>query len=251
MNLDVNAGGTVNNTVLTRFYDAPPLNRREILRYAGCSEVPDKEILAVLDECLEEIRDRLSYKVCYSEFLLKYSCKNNESLSKNNDIDMSIDLGFAEVHSKALAYNLRGCRSIILFAATIGIEIDRLIAKYSRISAVKALFFQAIGAERIESLCDAFCKEMRAEAEMKGLFLRPRFSPGYGDLSLALQKDIFAVLDCPRKIGITLNESLLMSPSKSVTAIIGVCDEKPECADNENKCESCTKQDCTYRREEK
>ena len=73
MNLDVNAGGTVNNTVLTRFYDAPPLNRREILRYAGCSEVPDKEILAVLDECLEEIRDRLSYKVCYSEFLLKYS----------------------------------------------------------------------------------------------------------------------------------------------------------------------------------
>ena len=91
MNLDVNAGGTVNNTVLTRFYDAPPLNRREILRYAGCSEVPDKEILAVLDECLEEIRGRLSYKVCYSEFLLKYSCKNNESLSKNNDIDMSID----------------------------------------------------------------------------------------------------------------------------------------------------------------
>ena len=81
--------------------------------------------------------------------------------------------------------------------------------------------------------------------------IRDRFSPGYGDLSLALQKDIFAVLDCPRKIGITLNESLLMSPSKSVTAIIGVCDEKPECADNENKCESCTKQDCAYRREEK
>ena len=135
---------------------------------------------------------------------------------------MSIDLGFAEVHSKALAYNLRGCRSIILFAATIGIEIDRLIAKYSRISAVKALFFQAIGAERIESLCDAFCKEMRAEAEMKGLFLRPRFSPGYGDLPIAEQPKFFALLDMTRRIGVSLTPTTIMVPRKSVTAIMGI-----------------------------
>lgn len=54
------------------------------------------------------------------------------------------------------------------------------------------------------------------------MYTRPRFSPGYGDLPINMQKDIFAALDCPRKIGLSLNESLLMSPSKSVTAIIGV-----------------------------
>lgn len=55
--------------------------------------------------------------------------------------------------------------------------------------------------------------------------LKPRFSAGYGDLPLEVQKDIFRVLDCPRKIGLTLNDSLLMSPTKSVTAIVGIEDE--------------------------
>ena len=74
--------------------------------------------------------------------------------------------------------------------------------------------------------------------------LRPRFSPGYGDLPLELQKDVFRVLDCPRKIGLSLNESLLMSPSKSVTAIIGIGKGDVEA---ENKCSACEKTDCAYR----
>ena len=82
--------------------------------------------------------------------------------------------------------------------------------------------FQALGAERIESLCDTFCNDMNNEL---GVRLKPRFSAGYGDLPLEVQKDIFRVLDCPRKIGLTLNDSLLMSPTKSVTAIVGIEDE--------------------------
>ena len=121
-----------------------------------------------------------------------------------------------------------------------GLEIDRLIRRYTSLSPAKALFFQAIGAERIESLCDAFCEELKKD----GLQLRPRFSPGYGDLPMELQKDIFRVLDCPRKIGLALNESLLMSPSKSVTAIIGIGEGTEEA---DNKCSACEKSDCAYR----
>ena len=62
----------------------------------------------------------------------------------------------------------------------------------------------------------------RFKAEYRGLPLSARFSAGYGDVPLELQRDIFALLDCPRRIGLTLNESLLMSPSKSVTAIVGI-----------------------------
>ena len=105
---------------------------------------------------------------------------------------------------------------------------------------------QAIGAERIEALCDVFCEKIRLDAESAGLFPRPRFSPGYGDFPLELQKDIFRVLDCSRKIGLTLNESLLMSPSKSVTAVIGL----GPCAgtDHPIRCGACGKTDCIYRR---
>ena len=79
-----------------------------------------------------------------------------------------------------------------------------------------------------------------------GLHPVPRFSPGYGDFPLEAQKDIFRTLDCSRKIGLTLNESLLMSPSKSVTAIVGLS----PCAGPEpkNRCSQCGKTDCMYRR---
>ena len=76
---------------------------------------------------------------------------------------------------------------------------------------------QAIGTERVEALCDAFQAEIAA-AETS---IAPRFSPGYGDFPLDCQKDIFAVLDCG-SIGLTLNSNLFMTPSKSVTAVIGV-----------------------------
>ena len=109
----------------------------------------------------------------------------------------------------------------IIFAATVGLAPDRLVARNLVSSPTRALVFDAIGAERIESLCDAFCEDIKAKIgnEKK---LRPRFSAGYGDLDIEVQRDIFRLLDCPKNIGLTLTESLLMTPSKSVTAIIGI-----------------------------
>ena len=109
-----------------------------------------------------------------------------------------------------------------MFAATVGLELDRLIARHSRLSPARALALQAYGAERIESLCDAFLRNVQSECASEGITLRPRFSPGYGDLPLSFQRTLFETLDCARKIGLTLNESLLMSPTKSVTAIVGL-----------------------------
>ena len=103
--------------------------------------------------------------------------------------------------------------------ATVGIALDRLIAKYSRISPAKALLLQALGAERIEALCDTFCDDIQKAHKIA---LKPRFSAGYGDLPLDTQNSIFGLLNLPKNIGLTLNDSMLMSPSKSVTAFIGI-----------------------------
>ena len=174
-------------------------NLKEISRYAGSLE-DEKLILS----CLEEVSNKLVYKVCYR----KFSLKTNGS---------TLDMDFAQVTSADLAKTLQNCDGIILFAATVGIEIDRLIFKYGKISPLKALVFQAIGAERIEWLCNQFCKDLAKDENVT-----PRFSPGYGDLPLEVQKDIFSALNCEKNIGLTLNDSMLMSPTKSVTAFVGI-----------------------------
>lgn len=218
----------MNSIILSKTYTQPSFCEKEILRYAGCKET-DIEVLALMQACLKEVQDKLTYKVCYREL----------PITIDGDI---CDFEFFQFQSGNLAGNLRNCKRVVLFAATIGVEIDRLIARYGRISPAKGLMFQAIGAERIEALCDAFCKDIALETGMK---LQPRFSPGYGDLPLTVQKDIFAVLDCGKRIGLSLNDSLLMSPSKSVTAFVGLLDgESPKTI---NKCSACNKKDCAFR----
>lgn len=216
------------NTIFTKIFDAPPFDKKEILRYAGTKE-STPEITELIESCIEEAKDKLSYKVCYGHFPV--SVKGNMA-----------DLSFMETESESLAKNLARCRSIILFGATMGIEIDRLISRYGRISPSRALVFQAIGAERIESLCDEFTRFIQKEY---GTTV-PRFSPGYGDLSLEVQKDFFRILEPSKRIGLTLNESMLMTPTKSVTAIIGITDVS--CEEPNHNCKDCNKTDCMYRR---
>lgn len=217
----------MNSVILSKAYQEPPFCEREILRYAGCKEA-DSAISALLSECIKEVRDKLTYKVCYREL----------PLMVDGDV---CDFNVFKLQSEKLALNLKDCKSVILFAATVGVDIDRLIAKYGRISPSKALMLQAIGAERIEALCDKFCADTSREMNVA---LRPRFSPGYGDLPLRIQKEIFAVLDCSKRIGLSLNDSLLMSPSKSVTAFVGIGSKEKQ---TPNKCSACNMKDCTFR----
>ena len=84
---------------------------------------------------------------------------------------------------------------------------------------------QALGAERIESLCDRFCADFENEVSLLGKKTRPRYSAGYGDFPIEMQFPICEALNSAKKIGVFVNESLLLSPSKSVTAIIGIEDK--------------------------
>ena len=182
----------------------PPYSRAEIDRYMGAKR-NDPATEELVEKCLSECENVLRYSLCYRIF----SCKATAD---------SVSFAGCEIPSADLAKNLAGCQKIALIAATVGLGIDRLITKYSAISPATALCLQAIGAERVESMLDAFEEEWIKN----GAMLRPRFSPGYGDFPLAFQREIFRILDCPKTLGLTLNDSLLMSPSKSVTAVLGL-----------------------------
>ena len=179
---------------LTLRYAPPPVDRREIWRYAGCRGAAGAPLEALLEECLAEALPALDYRACACAYPVVRASG-------------ALELGFAAVRSESLAKNLAGC--------------GRVIARAQSGAPARALLLQAIGAERIEALADAVAADARADAAQRGLAVRPRFSPGYGDLPLALQREIFAALDCPRRIGLTLGGSLLMTPTKSVTALIG------------------------------
>lgn len=170
------------------------LDRAEILRYMKMGgATPDTALSARIDRLEREVlavarpvSKRLKMSVCDLPF-------------------MSGDL-----HRR-----LKSAKEAYLFAATLGHDVDRLIRKYAALSAADLLIVQAIAATAIERYIDD-------ETASWGEALLPRYSPGYGDLPLSVQSTFLATLDPKGSLGITLTETFLMIPSKSVTAVIGI-----------------------------
>ncbi len=195
-------------TVLSKIYAAPPVSRREMLRYMRCESLTP-EVEALLDECLAEALPALHYRICYARVAIER-------------MESGLLVGTLRTTSADLEKNLTGCDEALVFAATVGHALDRMIARYGHTSPARALCLQAIGTERVEALCDAFCAEMTDALAKEDKHLRPRFSPGYGDLPLCTQRDVFALLEPQKHLGLTLTENILMSPTKSVTALAGI-----------------------------
>lgn len=188
-------------------YTLPDASFREIRRYMRAEDTD--EVNSLIEECLKEAEKVLWPQVCFC----------------TADVKIADPLVIADtftLNSKNLCTCLKNSEKIILLAATVGMPFDRLIAKYSVLMPSKALCMHAVGSERIEALCDAFCNDKKISEIMPDGILTPRFSPGYGDLSLETQKIFDSVLKLNKSLGISFNDELLMTPSKSVTAIIGM-----------------------------
>lgn len=191
-----------------RPFDKPEYNRREILRYAQAGTSDDPVLADMMESCIKECEEYASFTYRVSYIVVPILSLDSDS----GDIDMQ----HIRVTSRSLAKNLSGCTEAVVFAATVGPGIDRLIRKYTKTDPVRALFMQAIGAERVETLCNLFCETFPQK-------LRPRFSPGFGDLALTIQPQLLSVTNARKNLAITLDEGCLMSPSKSVTAFVGIC----------------------------
>ena len=180
------------------------ISRKEVLRYLKVAK-SDPITDMLVDECIEEIYKIASPRAVYTESSI-------ELIS-----DDTVKFDFMTTKSHSLTLNLKGCKKVYFFAATLGVEIDRAIERYSKILQSKSAVYHAVGSALIESFCNYINEMLVANSKST-----PRFSPGYGDFSLQSQSEILTALDAERKIGIILGDSLLMSPSKSVSAIIGI-----------------------------
>ncbi|MBB5183012.1 vitamin B12 dependent-methionine synthase activation domain-containing protein [Catenisphaera adipataccumulans] len=207
------------------------IDRKETERYLGYMKVrPDAQIDARIDACIAQIEKTMDCR----------SVKRYEPMTIE---DETIRIADMEIHSQSLLRNLKDCTSVCLFAATIGPEIDRLIRRAEIVSMTDAAIYQAAGAAAIESYVDQVNQTIIAEADG---YCRPRFSCGYGDFDLHHQRDFARLLNLPKTIGVTLTDTLLMQPSKSVTALVGISPKPSHCI--LQGCEACSRTDCTYRR---
>ena len=221
--LEFDENGIFAEALVPRYleYEEPPVQMVEFLRYSGIPIDAAKRMLANPDseesgqvmEKAEKVmalsKGQFSFKVGYLAGVLP------------RDEDGFPVLPVPQ-RSENLKKNLKNCEGYVMFAATIGSGIDRFIRRYEVSDPSMGVFFQGYGAERAESLCNLFCEEVKEAAGAKGFKIHPRFSPGFGDLPISVQKDFLERLDASRRLGITLGDSFLMSPSKSVTAFIGL-----------------------------
>ena len=208
----------------------------EVCRYLGYRRdtPPDSGMEQTIRACARRLEQAVTPRWVSMEFPLTHLP------------DGALELGEVRVESRSLSRNLKGCERVIFFAATLGVEADRLIARATAVRMSETVILQAAAASLIEVCCDNACEELRVKAEGEGWYLRPRFSPGYGDFSIAHQRDITTLLQTPARIGLTVTEQMLLAPMKSVTAVIGMSRQAAPC--HRQGCEACGKTDCAFRR---
>ncbi len=208
----------------------------EILRYLGykSGQVPVNDVEQRIHGCALKLREVIEPRSVYRKFPLTHLGAEE------------LDIDGLNIQSSQLARNLKGCEAVFLMAATLGVGVDRQIARASALRMSDAVIYQAAAAAYIEACCDEVNDNIRREAGEEGLYCRPRFSPGYGDFLVEHQRDFVRLLDTHRKIGLSVTESCLLVPVKSVTAVIGVSKDPQPC--HRKGCEECGKTDCAFRR---
>ncbi len=182
------------------------VNKSEAVRYLGGAGVQMNEAMErLLGECEAELLSCAAPKYLYSV----------------------IDLPCDEITmGSAVKKHLAGCQSAALFCATLGAQVDRLIRVYQIRDMARAVVLDSLASAAIEQACVMADEEIAAK--LPGKYLTFRFSPGYGDYPLELQRIILQRLDAARKIGLTVSDSMLLTPAKSVTAVMGISDSPIE-----------------------
>lgn len=213
------------------------INRNEVLRYLGHNgQKIDDDLLKLIDECRKEILHIISPR-----FIYKYmNVRNGEEgiiVEGTNLILIGDDI----------KKHLKDSKECVLMAVTLGNDIERKIRQYERINLTKGIILDACATTAIEEVCDIVEDEIRKHTENKGKGITFRYSPGYGDLSLDIQKNFLNVLDAQKTIGLTASENNLLIPRKSVTAIIGIVNKNIKI--KKRSCKDCNNyENCNFRR---
>lgn len=210
----------------------------EVLRYLGYkSQSIDESLNKLIDETIEESKNLIEARYVIAKY--KKEVQGENLILKGTSL---ILLG------NDIREHLKNSNEVILMATTIGSKIEKTISLYQKTDLTKALILDSCATTAVEELCDLIEKDIKEEAHNINKGITFRYSPGYGDLPLSLQKPIIDTLKADKVIGLTTSEKHLLFPRKSVTAIIGLIPKEQET--NNKGCEVCKNyKNCSFRRE--
>lgn len=175
------------------------ISREETIRYLGNQTVElNSTMESLLTECEKEILAVIKPRYLYKLITPEANFLQGESIKEH----------------------LKGCEKAVIMCATAGVEVDSLIRRAQIGDMAKAIVLDTMGSVAVEQICNRI-DELVAQ-EFFDYYSTWRFSPGYGDYPIQLQKDFLQLLDAPRKIGLCTNDSYILTPLKSVTAIVGL-----------------------------
>lgn len=217
----------------------PQLNmdKSEVLRYLGCNnQSVSEETSEMIDRLADHCLNIASPKSIYRRYRIEQSA-DSISLSESCII----------LPGEDIVRHLDGCRSCVVMAVTAGMAVERELIRLQRISMTEAVVFDACANVYVESYADCIQGEIARVAASEGEYITDRYSPGYGDFPLEMQKVLIPALECEKRIGLTVTDSALLIPHKSVTAVIGLRDTPADktCRD----CKNCNMYNtCTMRK---
>lgn len=192
----------------------------------NCFTVDSRSLTPNLKETAHRLNMPADKVLPYSESLLKElkrisRCKGVSVRVPIRRKDGRLDLGFGEFISHDLEKNLSGCDEAFIFCVTLGVDVDRYLMKLSLISSADHFVADGLASSLCEAMADEAERIIKADEKCK-----PRYSPGYGDMMLETQKGVLELLNANKLLGISLTKSYLMTPTKTVTAIVGIKNEE-------------------------
>ena len=206
------------------------LDEKEVRRYSRAEKIEQ----SLIDSA---ISDAIIYANPHGIFnIFDYDYKSSNIIFDNKNIFL---------RGSSIKKHLDLCEKVSILAVTIGEDIENEISNASaKGNYTHALLLDAAATEAVEESADLLEKIIEREANREGFFLTSRFSPGYGDFPLTMQEEILE-LAMGRKIGISLTSSLMLTPRKSITAIIGF--KRENNTHKNHDCDKCDKTDCNFR----
>ncbi|MFR5366185.1 vitamin B12 dependent-methionine synthase activation domain-containing protein [Intestinibacter bartlettii] len=215
------------------------VEKSEVLRYLGHNgQKIDNDLNSKINQCIKETKNEIDTKYVYQIYDIKKDLNLNTVQFENTNLILK---------SKDISELLRDCDKCVLMCATLGFNIEKNIRRYSYNNLTKGIIIDACATTSIEEVCDLVQDSILDKVAKEEKSLTMRYSPGYGDLDISANRDILNVLDAHRKIGVTVTNTGIMIPRKSVVALIGITNKK--IGKVKRTCENCSNRfNCEYRR---
>ncbi len=219
------------------------IDRSEVLRYLQYkNQNIEEDLLDKIKYCIDLTKDMINPKFIFRKYpIRKIKCSN-----KKNQVNIE---GTNLMLESDDVYNLLlECDECILISATLGLEIEKEIRKLTYTDLTKGIIIDACATTAIEEVCDIVQGNIAKQLSKEDKHITYRYSPGYGDLAIEKNADINNILNSQKEIGLTVTNSGIMIPRKSVVALIGVSHKG--ISNTKKSCENCNnRHNCDYKKE--